>query len=396
MAQHTYLTTIRWKRILQHFTDVVVDAYASIFIQKDKGKILLSPKSKFLFISLGHLGDALILSYVFPLVKKHYPCATIDVLTSSGCLPVLMKNPFIRKIHTFDHYRNNRASIPWWKKIFVHSVTLRQALREIHIEDYDVSIEGRVHYPNGNLLALRGKIEHRIGFGSGGYGGLLTIEVALAEVGSYHLLQAILTELEYVGILGSLEDIQPYLPVAQNDNNVSQKLLRNDAYVLLNPESGAETRMLSTAFLQQVLLTLINESSWSVVICGVSSDTAERVNAFIQANSTIASRIINLVGKLSVDEFFRYAQHAIISVTVESFAAHLCAIACPTFSIFKNGSGALYFPFAKYRSVVVHHDKVSIGHSVFSHTESHYVESIESEETLNVLSNFILNYKVKN
>jgi ADP-heptose:LPS heptosyltransferase len=392
MMKHTYLTTVRWKRILQQCTDFFIDIYASLFIQNNHEKTVLPPEPKFLFVSLGHLGDALILSYVFPLVKKRYPNAIIDVITSSSCFPVLKNNSFIRKIHIFNHIRNNRAPVSRWKKISCHYSTLQQALKDIRQEHYDVSIEGRVHYPNGNIIALLGNIRNRIGFGSGGYGGLLSRETPLPEAGTYHLLQTILKELEYLGIHGSLEEIHPYFMLPMKCTDIDQPVVADHPYILLHPESGAKTRMLTSPFLQKILTVILTESQLNVVVCGVSPETSSMVDAFSRAIPNAALRITNMVGKLSLDAFFQYSRHAIASVTVESFAAHFCAIFCPTFSFFKNGSGALYFPLPGRYAMVVHNDVASRQFLHYPHLESNYVPVLESDETLQYFSKFIAGY----
>jgi heptosyltransferase III len=387
--RHTYLTTVPWKRVLQQCTDFFIDIYASLFIQKNQEKVVLPPEPKFLFISLGHLGDALLLSYVFPLVKKRYPNAIIDVLTSSSCLLVLQNNSLIRKIHIFDHFRNNRDSVSRWRKINRHYLSMQQALKEIRFERYDASIEGRVHYPNGNIIALLGKIRNRIGFGSGGYGGLLTRETPLPEVGTYHLLQAILKELEYLGIHGSLEEIHPYFMLPSKSAESYRPMGADHPFILLHPESGAKTRMLTAPFLQKILTVILTESQLPIVICGVLPETSLMVDTFSQTVPNAALRITNMVGKLSLDAFFQYSRHAIASVTVESFAAHFCAISCPTFSFFKNGSSTLYFPLSGCSVMVVHDDVASRLFLHYPNLKSIFVPVLESEDTVQYFSKFI-------
>jgi heptosyltransferase III len=387
--KHTYLTTVSWKRILQQGIDFFIDIYASLFIQKDQVKIVLPAEPKFLFISLGHLGDALLLSYVFPLVKKRCPNAIINVLTSSSCLPVLQNNLFIRKIHIFDHFRNNRDSVSRWKKLIRHYSTMRRALKEIRLEHYDVSIEGRVHYPNGNIIALWGKVRNRVGFGSGGFGGLLTKETPLPESGTYHLLQAILKELEFLGIRGSLEEIHPYFMLPSKSTDSSRSIAADHPFILLHPESGAKARTLTSPFLQKILVTILTESQWNIVVCGVFAETSSMVDSFSRTEPRAALRIMNLVGKLSLDALFEYSKHAVASVTVESFAAHFFAVSSPTFSFFKNGSSNLYFPLPGCSVMVVHDDVASRQLLHYPHLMSAYVPVLESEESLHYLMKFL-------
>lgn len=388
--RHTYLTTVAWKRVLQQYTDYFVDLYAYLFITRDTCGVVLPSVPKFLFISFGHLGDALILSYIFPLVKKFYPAATIDVLTTSSGVLVLRNNPYVRTLYIYDHIRINRENIAWWKKIYRHSVDSKQVLKKIRKEHYDISVEGRVHYPNGNIFALRARIQHRIGFGSGGYGGLLTTEVKLPVSSPFHLVQAIVQELKVVGIYECLENIQPYYPFLQSQ--YTDKRLPSP-YILIHPESGAEKKMITQKFFLDVMRLVLDTSRFHIVLCGILPETEKLIGQLYVAIPSAKQRMTNLIGKTSLDEFYNYAVHAAAAITIDSFAAHFCAIECPTFSFFKNGSGALYFPLTRRRTVVVHNDTASQNLSLCSNIESHYVQCVESDEALQLLAAFLSDYK---
>lgn len=387
--KHAYLTDIAWKRSLQACTDSLVDLYASLFITGEDSNKSLPRNPKILFISLGHLGDALLLSYIFPLVKQRYPGCAIDVLTASWCVPVLKNNPYIRTIHCFDHLRTNRSKRSWWKKYRLHRSAFHQVLRDLRAQAYDVSIEGRVHYPNGNLIAYRGNVHRRIGFGSGGCGGLLTTEISLPESGSYHLLQAIIKEIECIGIHATIEEIQPYLTISPDYSNKACDKGSGTGYILFHPECGAKKKELTQAFVEKLLNTLLDASPFHLIICGVLPETSEFADSFCRTFPKSAPRITNLAGKLSLDEFFKCSEQAAAAVTVDSFAAHFCAIACPVFSIFKNGSGALYFPLSPKKTIVVHNSPNSSRIRICDTIESHYMTDVESEQTLKILTDFI-------
>jgi len=393
--KHIYLTTVGWKRILQRCTDYFIDVFALFFIKRDKGKVALPSNPKFIFINLGHLGDTLILSYIFPLIKKRYPDAIIDVLTTSSCVPILRNNPFVRAIRIYDHIRNNRDAISIWKKMYNHYSTLEKVLKEIRAEHYDISIEGRVHYPNGNLVALRGKIKHRIGFGSGGYGGLLTTEVRLPQASPYHLVQAILQELAVIEIHERLENIKPYYSLPLEQNNHTDRSLISHPFILFHPESGAPKKLLIQEFIFDIMRFLLNNTQLHIVLCGVFPETAKIVDEFTASINIARQRVTSLVGKTSVDEFYKYTLYATAAITIDSFAAHLCAIECPTFSFYKNGSGALYFPLTGRRTVVVHNDAASKGLSLCPNIESHYMPLLESDEALQILSLFLSDCTLK-
>jgi heptosyltransferase-3 len=172
--RHQYKTEVFWKKIVQSFIDFFVDIYAYFFLNKNAPEIYSEP-NKILFITIAQLGDALVESYVFPLIRERYPNAQIDVLTSEWCNPILENNPYIRNIFFFNHFRMNRSEISILAKILSHVKTSRQVLKTLRLQKYDLSIEGGVTHPNGNILSYRAKVRRRVGFGSGGFGSLLIV-----------------------------------------------------------------------------------------------------------------------------------------------------------------------------------------------------------------------------
>ncbi len=384
------MTEVRWKLVVQRCTDYFVDLYSKFFHKKDISERNAEPK-QILLVTLGHLGDALIASFIFPLIRERYPKTALDVLTGEWCKPVLENNPYIRDLIFFEHFRANRSSISGWKKFMRHNNTARSALKTILLKRYDLSIEGRVHYPNGNLLCYRGKIKRRVGFGSGGYGSLLTDEVLFPSRSNFHLLDALLEELRIVGIDETLESIKPYFTTSIE---VIQKLhpfafCFQKPFVIIHPESGNIKRRLSREFWLQIVQSIIHATDYMIVICGTEK-ASSYLSDFLSENlSEGKERIIDTVGKLSLDEFFVLSRYAKAAFTVESLAVHLCAINCETISFYKKGSGTLFFPIPNKKSTMIHNHLPSKGAIVHPKIVNHFVNDIESKETTALVAEII-------
>ncbi|HLK98790.1 MAG TPA: hypothetical protein VK364_13545, partial [Hymenobacter sp.] len=76
--------------------DLVVDTYAGLVRKGQKMPVTFPPTV--LILTSGHLGDALILSYMFPLIHQRYPGAQIDVVAGSWCDPIWADNPYVRRV----------------------------------------------------------------------------------------------------------------------------------------------------------------------------------------------------------------------------------------------------------------------------------------------------------
>ena len=388
--KHQYQTEVFWKKGLQKFADFFIDIYARFFIDKSLDDQLVEPKN-ILFVSLGHLGDALIDSYVFPLIHERYPNVQIDVLTGEWCKPVFENNPYVRKLIFFNHFRINRSEISLWEKTRIHIKSSHSALDTIRSQKYDISIEGRISHPNGNLLTYRGKIKRRIGFGSGGFGSLLTDEVSVPARAQFHILEAVLEELMKIGIVKKLEEIKPYFTVSKHRTLKRHPLQNyfNDSFIIVHPESGNVNRMFGDEFWLEVVKIILDEKKYKIIICGTSSKSINLIDFLLANVPNAKEQIINAVQKLSIDEFYLLAERARAAITLESLPAHLCAITCETISFYKNGPGTLFFPIPKKNVSIIHNHPQSRNVDVHTGLRNYCVKEFEIKETYRLFSDLI-------
>jgi heptosyltransferase-3 len=380
--KHQYTTEGFWKRGLQRFIDYFVDLYADLFIDKKVTKQFVEPK-KILFVSLGHMGDALIGSYVFPLIRERFPNAELDVLTNEWCKPVLENNRYINKLILHNHLRGNRSNISFWEKLKRHYKSSRTVVNTVRSRNYDLAIEGRISHPNGNLICYRGRIKKRIGFGSGGFGSLLSEEVPLPEEPNFHFLQAVLEELRRVGIQKNIEDIKPYFFISKkiNEKKHTFEAYFNDSYFIINPESGYPLRMMSEKFWFEIFNIILRSRKYKIFLCGTSNKSLDLFRSLITNVPDAKGNVINAVQKLSINEYFLLSANAKLSITVESLPAHLCSINCNTVSFYKDGAGSLFFPIPNKQVVLIHNDLSSRNSQVHPLIKSFYVKDVESSET---------------
>ncbi len=388
--KHQYITENFWKRSIQSSIDFFVDLYSRVFIRKEISKNLTEPKN-ILFVTLGHLGDALIGSYIFPLLKGRYPNAQIDVLAGEWCKPVLSNNPNISRLIFLNHFRINRSGISFWKKILIHIKSSRSALKTIRSNHYDLSIEGRISHPNGNLICYRGKVKRRIGFGSGGFGSLLTDEIPFPSNQNFHMLDAILGELKLVGIHKAIENLNPYFNLSNRLPQMTDLVADfiKEPFIILHVETGKDylpERLIKEDFWLEIVQLVFSNTKFKVIVCGTTKKSTNLFE-FLQLNlSNFKSKLLSAVNIISLDEFFLLSHYAIAAITVDSLAAHLCAVNCDTISFYKNGFGALYFPISNMKAIVIHNHVSSKNINIRPNTISDYVNEVESEKTFSIFT----------
>lgn len=383
--KHQQITKNLIKRNLQYFIDFFVDLYVKYLVKISD--IEISDPKKILFFSLGHLGDALILSYVFPFIRERYPNSSIDVVVPEWCVPILKNNPFLRNIIIHNPFHQNRSKKNILKKIIQQYKSSIKLTKKLRHQEYDISIEGRISYPNGNRLAYRGKIKKRIGFGSGGFGSLLTDEILFPKKTPFHLLEALIEELNIIGIKKKLSDIKPYYYCNSDKKSKLASHLRNLPlpFLILHFETGNPNRNVNNEFLIEIVKKIAEKTKFNLVLCGTSKESHELFNCLLSKISNLNYRIINAVNKYSLDEFFSLSEFADAALTLESLPAHFCAINCNTISLYNNGAGALFFPISNKKSTVIHNHYESRDVTISHNSRNYFVKQIDSIPTLNII-----------
>ncbi|MVM34710.1 lipopolysaccharide heptosyltransferase family protein [Spirosoma sp. HMF4905] len=344
--------------------DVVVDQYVrGSYSQRDYG-LLNTDAPSILLMTSGHLGDALILSYAFPLIRQRYPKAQIDVLAGSWCDPIWKGNPYIRRVVHLNHVSTNRRSASKWSKWQEFYRTTKSAIKTLHDTVYDYSIDVRFSDSPMHFVLPYLQVRHKIGFGTRGFGGLLDEEFFMPD-GEVHNFDLILKVLKPMGIEGDLRTVAPYfVHPAQSPAELWAKLNRSVSEqkpVLILPESGNEGRMLSIDYWSQLATRLLTESSHLIVFSGQETFTTELYERVRQEHPADIDRLVPAVGSLTLQDIASLSEQAQAAFTLDSLPMHLCCLGCPTFSFQKNGMGIQFFPIANLPTLVVHNHQLSRG-----------------------------------
>ena len=341
--------------------DVAVDTYARGYHKRREPVEVSAETPRFLVTTSGHLGDALTLSYLFPLIQQAYPSCEIDVVAGDWCDPILANNPYIRRLIHLNHANTNRRSISRFAKWRDHIRTTRAAIELLKKETYTASIDVRFSDSPMHFLIPSIRVQKAVGFGSRGFGGLLDEEFFLPD-GEFHHLDVILDVLRAIGVQASLSDVQPYFNFQETARvTVHQKLpfLAGRPVLVLFPESGEVSRSLPNSFWRQLAGKLLNETDFVLVGCGQLPQTAQLMDELVEEYPDQRDRLHKAVNSLSLSEVAALSELATIAFTLESLPAHLCSIFCPTVSFFKNGTGLQFFPLANYPELVFHNHQFS-------------------------------------
>ena len=342
--------------------DAVVDRYAQGSYRQRKYDPVNTNDPAILLMTSGHLGDALILSYAFPLIRARYPTAQIDVVAGSWCDPIWKDNPYIRRVVHLNHVRTNRRPLSKWAKWREFYRTTRSAIKTLSDTVYDYSADVRFSDSPMHFLLPFLRVKQKYGFGTRGFGGLLDTEFFIPD-DEVHNFDLILDVLNPMGVTGDLRTVEPYFfhPV-QSPAQVWAKLGRPvpaHKPVLIFPESGNEVRMLSIDYWSDLATRLLTESPYPLIFSGQKAFTTELYERVRADNPTATERLIPAVGTLNLQDIASLSEQSQAAFTLDSLPMHLCCLGCPTFSFQKNGMGIQFFPLASQPTVVLHNHLLS-------------------------------------
>jgi heptosyltransferase-3 len=308
-----YLTRKKFIRYLLYFTDTILG-----WIFHVKKRRLPSRITKILIIKPDHLGDMLLLTSVFPLIREKFPDAYIDILCGKWALPILANNPYIRKRIIVNHPFANRDNISRMRKVRDFVRTFLRAIEEIWETKYDLGLFMRSR--RGNLLYLSriGRINYSIGHGTAGYGPLLNIQAEWEN--GRHETEHFLEILRPLGIDEKTDNLHYYIYPSENDRRVVENFwkknnLSNKKTAVVHPGSGVTSKTMKPEKWKEVI-KILSENNYRVLLTGNKFEAG-----FL--NEIAAPDCVTAAGIFTIPGLGLLFKKSSLIVTVDSLTSHL-------------------------------------------------------------------------
>lgn len=179
--------------------------------------------SRIIFIQFGTLGDMILATPAFSLIKKEFPNAQLHVFSGRKGSDVLKFNPYVDKVLI-----NNKCPI----KLIKNIINLKTG-------KYDLYIDPKDHYSReGNYFAKITSSQMKIGFDSSKAVFDISVKSKYDNI-ELHYTQRVMYALSLAGIDVPKETPRPELFV---DPNVS---IQEKDFYLINVSAGKESRIWS-------------------------------------------------------------------------------------------------------------------------------------------------------
>jgi lipopolysaccharide heptosyltransferase II len=279
-----------------------------------------------LVIRLDLIGDLVLSMTIVRTLKRSYPEATIDLLALPASAKVVMRDPDLNEIITYDPNVWRRPQALLQIKNWRNAYNLLCHLRAHHY-DIAVSVFGRWA---GILAALSGA-KRRVGFGRESYPGLMTDNVRGHHwrPGDHkHEVDYCLELAKATGATISSADRTPRLYV---DPLAHQQLERLLAQVGIVPEkslivchigsNNGQSKRWPIPYWAILIDKLIREQNAQVILTGSSEDKS----LIVSVTSQMQEQAIDLAGKTSLPQLVALLQQANLVISGDSGPMHIAA-----------------------------------------------------------------------
>jgi ADP-heptose:LPS heptosyltransferase len=322
-------TPLRGKYLVQNpalrATLTTVDAFLAAAVRAGRTQLAGRQPRRVLLSMGGHLGDVVIASSAIPIVQAAWPDAEIGLLVGSWSRNVVEGHPLVRRIHTVDHWKLNRARLGRLGKLRQFSATRRQALREIRAAKYDLAIELYPYFPNNIPILWSARIPVRVGYTSAGFGALLTHPLPWSDsdrhVAEYHRDLLLRAGARTAAAAGMRYSLPPFGPGSASEAlSYFRSLGRRGEYLVLHMGAGLELKEWPLSHWHDLIGRLLEEGH-SLLLTGSGAGQAERVELAIDGRAGCH----NLCNQLSWSQFVDVLAGARLLVSVDSVAGHVAA-----------------------------------------------------------------------
>jgi lipopolysaccharide heptosyltransferase II len=295
-----------------------------------KKQVPLSPETfhpkRILVLRMDLIGDLVLSLPVVRSLKRTYPDAEIDLLAIPSSSKVVMNDPDLTEVITYDPNIWRRPKALFNRQNWREAWALRGRLQARH---YDLAVS--VFGSWAAILAVLSGAQRRVGFGRESYPGFMTDSVAGAHWNKsdhLHEVDYCLKLLQAAGATITSDDRIPRLHVsAQAQQEIDEMLLQqgiqpNGPIIACHVSSNnGQSKRWPIPYWVKLIDWLICEDSMTVVLTGARDDLP-----FIE---TILSRTheqpVNMAGKTSLTQLAALLERANLVITGDSGPMHIAA-----------------------------------------------------------------------
>lgn len=304
---------------------------------------------RILVIKLRNIGDVLLTTPIFRIIKNNFPSCYLAVLINKETEGVLERNPFIDKIITFERKIKNLSFL----QRYLNELTF---IRDIKRKYFDTTID-LTGGDRASIISYLSGAKLRIGIKSKGFLGKSFLYSKLFEVDkNKHTVLQNLEVIEKIGlvierprveIFVSEEEINWAKKFIQNQvmqiRNVDEPQFLNEKFILVHPTSRWLFKCWRDDYMAEVIAWMVRNNFNVILTSSPAEGELEKINSIISTlrtrllnnSETFMKRIINLSGKLNLRQLIAICSISHMFFGVDTAPMHIAAaLDKPTVAIF--------------------------------------------------------------
>jgi heptosyltransferase-3 len=273
----------------------------------------LDEVKKILIIKLRHLGDVLLTTPIFEILKKNRKNTQIDAYVYKESLPILEGNPYISNIFTYDKKI---------KKLNFFKYLLKEIkfLKFIKNQKYDLIM----NLTEGDRGAIASKFSHakyRVGYNIGKHKKVYTHRVKIPTL-PRHTVEKNLDFLRRIGIFPKVEERNLFFKISLKVYEKMKKIVDKD-FVLIHPSSRWRFKCLPICKMKKLSKKLIEKGKFLVFTSGM--EEFEKKMVFEIVSDLDEKNFLNLSGKTSIKELGALIDMSEMLISVDSLPLHIAS-----------------------------------------------------------------------
>jgi lipopolysaccharide heptosyltransferase II len=281
---------------------------------------------RILIIRLDLIGDLVLSMTTVRALKHAYPDTAIDLLALPTSAKVVMGDPDLNEIITYDPNVWRRPKALFQLKNWRNAYNL---LSHLHSRDYDIAVSVFGRWA-GTLAALSGA-KRRVGFGRESYPGLMTDNVRGRHWRSgdhKHEVDYCLELARAAGAITSIADRIPHLHVDPLAQQQLEQLLEREGMVPEKPviachisSNNGQSKRWPIPYWATLIDKLIRGQNAQVILTGAPGD----IPLIKCVTHQMQEQAINLAGKTSLPQLVALLKQANLLISGDSGPMHIAA-----------------------------------------------------------------------
>ncbi len=278
----------------------------------------LSSIHRILVIKLRHLGDVLLTTPLFSVLKGRFPHAEIDAYVYKDALPILEGNPDVSHCHYCDPAWKK---LSWWNRLAKE----RALLREIRARRYDLVIQ-LTEGDRGAIAARLSSASIRIGCDPKGEGFLgkknCYSHIIPSPPQARHCVERHLDAARCLGIFPKPEERELSFYLPEEATSRVRSLVGKEDFLLVHPFARWSWKHVSVEQLVAWVRAL-HARGERIVLSGSGAEEIAIIDRLLSLLQGVP--LLNLAGKLSIKELGALIASAKALFCVDSLPLHLAS-----------------------------------------------------------------------